>query len=87
MDVLELKDIQIDSGYIYYRRNYQATVVLQLPVTTVEVPIDFLIETGPTGKKDIDINLKVSVDYPLLPVKKKVSEYISSMDSEGRLPC
>ena len=48
--------------------------------------IEFVIETEPTGKKDVRIKLIDSVDYPLLPVMQNLKNFILSLDNDGRLP-
>lgn len=85
MRVLELKDLYSEDIGLYYRRNYSALAVLELPIKTTEVPIDFIIEIGPLGNKEIYIDLKKSVDYPLIPLKKNIKEYILNKDKEGLL--
>lgn len=86
MKVLELKNINRDEGWIYYRRTFQADAVLELPLQRIQTPIEFTIEMSPLGKKDIDIEFKSTVDYPLLPITKALKEHILNQDSEGLLP-
>ena len=69
-----------------YRRNFTGLAVIELPIKTIEVPLDFIIEMGPLGNKDFDIELKDKIDYPLLPVMKKLKEYIEKLEAEGKLP-
>lgn len=86
MRVVELKNISRQENFIYYRRNFDAVAQLELGARIVESPIQFLIETTPLGSKEISIFGLESVDYPLLPLKKAIIEYISERDSEGKLP-
>ena len=58
MTVLDIKDISTEDAYIYYRKSYSGTAILELQSESVEVPIKFLIETEPTGKKNVEVNLK-----------------------------
>ncbi len=87
MKVAELKNIQWEEGQIFYLRKYNCTAVLELPIETEEVPIFFSIESDPFGRKNIDLTINRQINYPLLPVKKALLEFILSEDSEGRLPC
>ena len=85
MKVLELKNLYSEDIGLYYRRNYTALAVLELPIRTTEVPIDFIIEISPLGTKDIFIDLKTNVDYPLIPLKREIKNYILNREREGLL--
>lgn len=87
MKILEIKDIQCDEVPLYYRRKYKGCAVIEIPLRVVETPIDFIIETGPTGKQDIQVMLQGAIEYPLLPVLKSLKSFVISMDKEGQLPC
>ena len=41
----------------------------------------------PMGKKIIELSFPQPVNYPLIPVKKALHEYILTEELEGRLPC
>ncbi len=86
MEVLEIKNLYREETGLYYRRNFTGLAVIELPIKTIEVPLDFIIEMGPMGNKDFDIELKDKIDYPLLPVMKKLKEFIEQLDKEGKLP-
>ena len=86
MDVLEIKNLYREETGLYYRRNFTGLAVIELPIKTIEVPLDFIIEVGPLGNRNFDIELKEKIDYPLLPVMKKLKEYIELLDKEGKLP-
>jgi len=87
MKVAEFKNLQREEGQIFYLRKYNCVAVLELPIETEEVPIFFSIETDPFGRKNIELSITKQVNYPLLPVKKALVEFILSEDEEGRLPC
>lgn len=87
MEILEIKDINFTPGHIYYRRTYHGVAVISLPINTIEPPIHFTIETGPMGNRDIDVTVDGAIDYPLLPIKTALKEFISTMDSAGELKC
>ena len=86
MDVLEIKNLYREETGLYYRRNFTGLAVIELPIKTIEMPLDFIIEVGPMGNKNFDIELKDNIDYPLLPVMKKLNERIELLDKEGKLP-
>lgn len=86
MTILELKDISREENFIYYRREFTASAVYDLPGKHHTGQIKFTIETEPTGKKDIHVTLIDAVDYPVLPVLKALKDFILAMDREGMLP-
>ncbi|NLM00452.1 MAG: hypothetical protein GX220_03235 [Treponema sp.] len=86
MKILEIRDIQREEGFIYYRRNFSAVALIQLPVKNIESSINFIIELLPTGKKEIDLEIVDDIEYPLLPIKRALRETILTMDYEGQLP-
>lgn len=86
MKILELKNLAREEGYIYYRRNFSALALVEIPGSTLEAPLEFCIETNPLGQKTIDITLNNNINYPILPVKKALREFILLQDNEGKLP-
>jgi hypothetical protein len=86
MKILAIKDIERKDVPIYYRRLFSGIVVLDLLNKNVERRIDFLIETKPTGQKEISITLTEPIDYPLIPLIKELKSYVSALDDSGGLP-
>lgn len=86
MRIIELKNITREENFIYYRRNFEAVAEIEFGKKVIESAIKFLIETTPLGTKEISIFGLESFDYPLLPLKQAIIEYISEKDSEGKLP-
>ncbi|MDR1566345.1 MAG: hypothetical protein LBS48_03550 [Treponema sp.] len=86
MKILEIKDIARKDVPIYYRRLYSGIAVLELVSKSSEVPLEFQIEHKPTGATEINVTLGGKVDYPLVPLQKELKNYISSLDSTGKLP-
>ena len=82
MKILALKNIEREEGYIYYLRKFTCEAVVQLPTDTLNTPIEFSI----LGTKTIEIDVSSSINYPLLPIKKALKEFILIEDSEGKLP-
>jgi hypothetical protein len=86
MRILEVKDIVRKDVPIYYRRLYTGLAILELTGKTVECGLEFTLETKPTGLNEVIINSMDPVDYPLLPLKKEMQKFISTLDENGRLP-
>ena len=87
MQILTLKNIKKTEGVIYYRRQYTADAEIQLPSQIEELPISFTIETGPLGNKVFELDFDVTkLNYPILPVRKAIKEYILNIDQNGVLP-
>ena len=87
MKVVELQNLQREEGQIFYLRKYQCDAVLEFPTSTEVTPIFFSIETNPFGQKTIELSLVKPINYPLLPVKKALLDFIFTEELEGRLPC
>lgn len=86
MKVLELQNLQREEGQIFYLRKYTCDAVIELPTATETAGILFTIEVNPMGKRIINITFVKPVNYPLLPVKKALTEFILTEELEGRLP-
>ncbi|MDE5580273.1 MAG: hypothetical protein K2J68_01395 [Treponemataceae bacterium] len=86
MEVLELKNIERAPGAIYYIRRYKAVASLKLPTEIIDSPIEFCIEMGPFGNKEIEIDILNQPNYPALPITKALREFILKIDDNGTLP-
>ena len=87
MTVLGLKDIRRKEDGLYYRRKFSASAAYQLPGGHNEDgKIEFIIETSPLGKSDISVKLIDPINYPVLPIKRALKDYIGALDIEGKLP-
>lgn len=86
MTVLALKDIKRKESAIYYRRQFSANASYQLPGRKSSGQIEFTIEMTPLGYNDIQVDLVDSVDYPVIQVKRALKDYISKLDTAGKLP-
>jgi hypothetical protein len=84
--ILEIKDIVRKDVPIYYRRLYSGNAVIELISRPVEIPVEFQIEHMPTGQTDITVTFSQKVDYPLVPLVKEFKNFISALDSAGKLP-
>jgi hypothetical protein len=85
--VREIRDITRKDMPIYYRRFYKGSAVIELmPGRNTIVPVEFAIETKPTGTTETTIELKGNVDWPLVPLLHSLKEAVAEMDSSGQLP-
>lgn len=87
MKVVEIQDIQREEGQIFYIRKYTGNAVLELPTQNEIAQIQFTIEMDGLGRKSVDLKINQSVNYPIIPLRKSITEYILKEDDEGRLPC
>lgn len=87
MKVVEIKDIEREEGHIFYIRKYSAEIFIQLPTSTEHGNVKFSIEMDPFGKKTIVLLTYPQLNYPLVPLKKAIIDFILKEDTEGRLPC
>lgn len=87
MKVVELANLQREDVQIFYIRKYAATAVLDLTARTANVDIEFSIEMNSFGNKDFSLSIKSQIDYPLIPIRKTILEYITNLEQEGKLPC
>ncbi|MCR4899496.1 MAG: hypothetical protein K5907_01595 [Treponema sp.] len=54
---------------------------------TVNVDIEFSIEMNSLGIKEFSLSIKTQIDYPLIPVRKSILDYLTNLEVEGKLPC
>ena len=87
MKVVELANLQREDVQIFYIRKYAATAVLDLTARTANVDIEFSIEMNSFGNKSFSLSIKSPIDYPLIPIRKSILEYITNLEMEGKLPC
>ncbi len=87
MEILEIKNIEREPGHIYYRRTYHGDAVISLPKGMTDLPIQFTLEMDPMGQMSVELNLKGTVDYPLLPINKALKDFIIDMDKKDQLLC
>jgi len=87
MKVVEIKGLQREEGHIFYIRRYTGDVYVELPTSTEHTKINFVIEMDPLGNKTIDLQITPGINYPLVPLKRAIIEYILAQELEGKLPC
>ncbi|HKL87276.1 MAG TPA: hypothetical protein VJ861_13190 [Treponemataceae bacterium] len=86
MIILDISDINRKENFIYYRREFTATVLFDLLGRNTPANIEFVIETAPTGKKNVQIKFIETVDYPLIPLVQALKIQLIDLDNEQKLP-
>ncbi len=87
MKVLEINSIAKEEGYIYYRNKYNGNAVLDILSQKVTFPVRFSVEVSPFGQRTIEIeSIPASLNYPIMPVKKSLKEFIDVLYKQGALP-
>ncbi len=86
MKILELRNVSREEGHIYYRRNFKCDALVEMGKSTMETPVQFCIESSPLGVKTIEIQLSSALNYPIIPIKKALTQYILTEDNQGKLP-
>jgi hypothetical protein len=86
MKIRHIKNIIRKDVPIYYRRLFSGIVEMELLDKPIERAMDFIIETKPTGQKQISVTLAEMVDYPLVPLMRELKKYINDLDEDGGLP-
>ena len=87
MKVVELKDLVREDGQIFYIRHYTCVAVFELPKSVESAKVQFSIEMNCLGNKTIDVEMENTVNYPLLPLKTTLTNYILELEKESKLPC
>jgi hypothetical protein len=85
MEVVELKNIVKKEMAIDYRRVYTATAVLNMSNSTTEVRVEMALEHTPLGEVGIKVTLLDKIDYPLIPVLKKIKAAARVLQEKGTL--
>ena len=87
MTVKLLSDITRRDSPILYRRQYYATAVVgHVGGSEQSIPVAFTIEHSAAARPEITVDIKGSLDYPVVPATRVLREYILRMDSQGMLP-
>ena len=87
MKVVELQNLEREDVQIFYIRKYTATAVRDLTARSANVDISFSIEMDPLGCKNFSLTINSPIDYPLIPLRKSILDYITNLEVEGKLPC
>ncbi len=86
MNIIELKDVSRKDTSIYYRRIFTALASLDFMGSATDKRVEFIIETKPTGAKDIAVTVLDPLEYPLIPVIRSIKDLVKKLDDGGALP-
>lgn len=86
MKILHFKDLSRKDGYIYYMRKFDGVIAIEIPGEELDINISFTIETSPLGTKNIELEIEDTVNYPIIPIRKAIIDFILEEDNEGNLP-
>lgn len=72
---------------LYYREDFSCLALFNDTVKSrqIEIPVEFSLESNAWGEKSVEIVLKKSIDYPVLPLKKSIREHILALDKERKI--
>ena len=87
MDLVEIKNIMKKDSPLHYREEFSALAVFNNVKIQkiIEMPVEFSFESNAFGKKNVEVFLKKSIDYPLLPLKNSIKDYILSLDKQRKI--
>ncbi len=87
MELLEIRNILKKDIPLHYREDFSCTAVFadKRSDSNIEIPVDFSLEHNALGNKNVEVTIKESLDYPLLPIKKSIQQYILAMDKERKI--
>lgn len=86
MNIIELRDIKRENEHIHYRKRYSAVLVYTTDGKTEHLAnIVFVFEYNALGSKKLIVQFKDPINYPLLPAKKKLEEYLWNLFDKGEL--
>lgn len=87
MQVLEINSITREESQLFYMNRYSGTAVVDIMANKVNIPLTFSIEISPLGQRTIKIDFtQESLNYPVMPIKKSLKEYINQLSLSGNLP-
>jgi len=87
MKVVELRNLFRAEGQIFYIRHYSCEAVFELPKSIESTEIHFTIEMNCLGNKTVEVEMDKPVNYPVIPLKKALVDYILKQEQDGKLPC
>ncbi len=88
MELLEIRNILKKDIPLHYREDFSCIAVFSDKrfSENLEIPVDFSLEHNALGGKDVVVNIKKEdLDYPLLPIKKTIRQYILDLDKERKI--
>lgn len=87
MKVLSVDQITRRESPLLYRTTYDALATLAgADEQSLQVPIEFVVESDPFGRKSVTVKLVEDVNEPSLPIIEELAAQIESLRTEGALP-
>lgn len=74
------KDLAVD-----YRKVFTAVAAIEINESNIEKKIEFSIELSPLGHIEVNVSLLEHVDYPLVPILRKIKDFIHEEYKKGTL--
>lgn len=86
MKIIAIDDIKRINDHIHYRKKYSANLKYEVSPHYEDIKkIVFALESDATGGKRIFVDFVEQPDYPIFIAKKKVIEYVKSLEEKGLL--
>ncbi|MBN2509295.1 MAG: hypothetical protein JXB03_03420 [Spirochaetales bacterium] len=81
-----MKDIVKKDSPLHYRNEYTANLYYEgIGNSEFVRDIGFTVERDPLGKPKVSVHLHGILEYPLIPAKRKITEYIMDLEKQGKL--
>jgi hypothetical protein len=87
MKVIEIKNIERKDNAVHYRRSFAGDAVLEhIGGPTEPRRIEFVLEQSPLGSTEVRVEIRDSLNYPLVPAVRVLVDHIRVLDKQGKLP-
>ena len=85
MEVLEIQNLKKKDIPLHYRNEYTGTFILKSFRGQEKLETEFVLERDAIGSISISIHFFSHPDYPILPLTKKIKEFILDLEKAGKL--
>ncbi len=86
MDVINIINIKRKDIPLHYREEFSGSAIFRnTKLEENEIEMEFALERTPYGTKEIEVNFPVAPNFPIIPAKKLLKEYILKFEKEGKL--
>ncbi|MBN2652258.1 MAG: hypothetical protein JXR63_07740 [Spirochaetales bacterium] len=86
MNIIGIDEIKRTDTLLHYIRKYEGQLSYYTnPTYKNKQKIRFTLEHDAAGRIVVDVDFMGTIDYPLIPAKRKVKEYILKLDKQGEL--
>jgi hypothetical protein len=81
MHIQEITNLERKEIPLSYRRLYSGEAIIAFADDReTTCPIEFALEHSPTGRVDIRVEVKGAIDYPIVPIIRKLKDHIARLD-------